>query len=194
MPIETLASDLAALGGEPTDVLRVKRGNRRPWTVDLARAATNQAGTDHTLAQERARNSQAALNAAAAARDEALAAFPHGVEAALAAAKAALAAASQEQEKVAAELRSLESAIAARKQQAEAAVRDARAARRNMQQASCLKRHKRNTCRRLRITPHRPVCWRDYKGSVTPRISPQPRTGCAARPIGTPRCRSRSGS
>ncbi len=127
VPIETFASELAALGAEPTDALRARRqqGSRE---LELARAAATQAATADTLAQERARNSQVALNAAAAARDEALAEFAHGVAATLAAAQAALAAASQEQEKAAVELISLESAIAERRQQAEAAVRDARAA------------------------------------------------------------------
>ena len=127
VPIETFASELAALGAEPTDALRARRqqGSRE---LELARAAATQAATADTLAQERARNSQVALNAAAAARDEALAGFAHGVAATLAAAQAALAAASQEQEKAAVELISLESAIAERRQQAEAAVRDARAA------------------------------------------------------------------
>ncbi len=126
-PIETFASDLAALGAEPTDGLRARR-QQASAELELARAAAIQAGTANTLAQERMRNSQAALNAAAAARDEALAALPHGLEATLAEAQAALAAGLQAQEQAAAELTSLDNAIAARRQQAEAAGRDARAA------------------------------------------------------------------
>ena len=125
--LETLTPDLATLGAEPTDTLRVRR-QQASSDLEQARTAANQAGTAHTLAQERARNSGSALNAAVAARDVALAAFPQGAAAALSAAQAALAIAVGEQEKVVADLASLEGTIAARNAQVEAAVRDARAA------------------------------------------------------------------
>jgi hypothetical protein len=125
VPYETLASDLAALGAEPMDTLRVRR-QQASKDREEARAAASQAGTAHTLAEERARNSESARKAAGVARDAALAAFPHGVAAALSTAKADLATALGEQEKVAAELASLESTIRTRNEEIQTAVRDAR--------------------------------------------------------------------
>jgi hypothetical protein len=126
VPLETLASDLATLSSDPTGTLRERR-QQTSRNLELARATVNQAGTAHTLAEERSRNSESALNAAVVARDAALAAFPAGVELTLAGAQAALAAVMGEQEQVAAELASLESTIAAQNVRIEAAVRDARA-------------------------------------------------------------------
>jgi hypothetical protein len=126
VPFETLAADLATLGGDPTGTLRERR---RQWSRDLelARATANLAGTAHTLAEERIRNSGSALNAAVVARNAALAAFPEGVDATLSAAQTALAAAMGEQQKVVVGLASLESTITAQTERVEAAVRDARA-------------------------------------------------------------------
>ena len=90
-------------------------------------ATAHQAGTAHTLAEERTKNSESALNAAVVARDAALAAFSEGVAATLSDAQAKLAAALDEQQKVAAELASLESTIAAQNERVEAAIREARA-------------------------------------------------------------------
>ena len=67
-----------------------------------------------------------ALDAAVAARDAALTAFPEGVDAALVAAKAALAAGIAEKEKVAAEFASLERTIDERKKRIDAALGGAR--------------------------------------------------------------------
>jgi hypothetical protein len=125
VPYETLAPDLAALGPEPTDALRARR-QQASSNLDESRAATSQAHTAHALAQERARNSESARNAALVERDTALAAFPHGVDGAFSTAEAELAAALKEQEKAAAELQSLESTIKARNAQIETAVREAR--------------------------------------------------------------------
>jgi len=126
VPLETLASDLAILGANPTGALRERR-QQSSTDLELARAVANQAGTAHTLAEERTRNSESALNAAVFARDAALALFPKGVAATLCVAQAALAAALAEQQKVAVELASLESTIAAQNARIEAAVREARA-------------------------------------------------------------------
>jgi len=125
--LETLAADLTTLGAEPMNTLRARR-QQASRDAEAARASENRAGTAHTLAQERARNSGAALDAAVAARDVAMAAFPQGVAATLSAVQAALAAAVSEQQKVAAEIASLESTIAAHHARVEAAVRGARVA------------------------------------------------------------------
>jgi hypothetical protein len=126
VPLETLASDLATLGAEPARTLRERR-RQASRDLELARSTANQAGTTHTLAEERTKNSGSALNAAVMARDAALAAFPEGVAATLSAAQAALATASGEQQNVVAELASLENTIAAQNERVEAAVREARA-------------------------------------------------------------------
>jgi hypothetical protein len=124
VPLDTLATELAALGADPTGALR-KRRQQLYNDLEMARATVNQAGTAYTLAEERSRNSGSALNAAVVARDAPLANFPEGVAATLFAAQAALAAALGEQQKVVAELASLESTIAAQNERIEAAVREA---------------------------------------------------------------------
>lgn len=126
VPLETLASDLATLGANPRGALRERR-QQSSTDLELARAAANQAGTAHTLAEERTRNSGSALNEAVIARDAALALFPKGVAATLSGAQAALAAALAEQQKIAIELASLESTIAAQNARIAAAVCEARA-------------------------------------------------------------------
>ena len=126
VPLETLASELATLGADPTAALRQRR-QQSSRDLELARATANQAGTAQALAQERTRNSESVLNAAMAARDAALLAYPQGLAASLAAAQAALAAASGEQRKVMAEFALLESTIAAQNARVEVAVRQARA-------------------------------------------------------------------
>ena len=126
VPLETLLPDLATLGAEPSHTLRERRQQASRY-IELARATAHQAGTAHTLAEERTKNSESALNAAVVARDAALAAFSEGVAATLSDAQAKLAAASDEQQKVATELASLESIIAAQNARVEAAIREARA-------------------------------------------------------------------
>ena len=125
--LDTLASDLATLGADPTGTLR-KRRQQLSTDVEAARAVASQAGTNHTLAEERSRTSKAALDAAVVARDAALAAFPGGVTVALSAARASLAAASEEQKKLATEVAALESTIAAEAARIEAAVSGTRLA------------------------------------------------------------------
>ena len=126
VPLETLASELASLGADPTAALR-RRRQQSSSDLGLARATANQADTAQALAQERTRNSESVLNAAMAARDGALLAYPQGLAASLAAAQAALAAATGEQRKVMAEFALLESTIAAQNAQVEVAVRQAHA-------------------------------------------------------------------
>jgi hypothetical protein len=125
--LDLLASDLAALGANPTDTLR-KRRQQLSTDAEAARAVASQAGTNHTLADERGRSSKVALDAMVVARDAALAAFTGGVTVALSAAQASFAAASEEQKKIAAEVATLESTIAAGAARIEAAVSGSRAA------------------------------------------------------------------
>jgi energy-coupling factor transporter ATP-binding protein EcfA2 len=125
VPLETLASDLATLGADPAGVLRGQR-QRAARELEQGRTTANQARIAFTLAEERTRNSAAALQAAVTARDAALAAFPEGVEATLSASLAALAAAMGEQDAAVAELTSLEGLIAAQNERVEAAIRNAR--------------------------------------------------------------------
>jgi len=125
--LDTLASDLATLGANPTDALRRQR-QQLATDVEAARAVASQSGTNHTLAEERGRSSKAALDAAVVARDAALAAFTGGVTVALSAARASLAAASEEQKKLAIEVAALESTIAAEAVRIEAALSGTRLA------------------------------------------------------------------
>ena len=133
--LDTLASDLATLGANPTDALR-KRRQQLSTDVEAARAVAGQSGTNHTLAEERGRSSKAALDAAVVARDAALAAFTGGVTVALSAARASLAAASEEQKKLATEVAALESTIAAEAVRIEAAVSGTRLAAEHAQDCS----------------------------------------------------------
>ncbi|MEP7310494.1 MAG: AAA family ATPase [Acidobacteriota bacterium] len=125
VPLDTLSSELLTLGSDPTGTLRARR-QRLSIEREQARAAVAQSGTAHALAEERARQSKATLDAAVVARDGTLATFPEGVASTLSAARSALAAASDEQRTVAAELTSLETTVAAKNARVEAAVHDAR--------------------------------------------------------------------
>jgi hypothetical protein len=124
--LETIATDLAALGTDPTAGLRERR-QQASRNLELARAAANQADTAVALVEERIRNSGSALDAATVARDAASSAFPEGVAAALSIAQTALVTALGEQQKVVTDLASLESTLAAQRERVEAAVRDSRA-------------------------------------------------------------------
>ena len=111
-----------------TDAVAGLRKRRQQFSkeAETARAIANQAANDRTLADERVRQSRLALDAAIAARDGALAAFPEGVDAALTAARSALAAAIKEKEEVAAGFASLEREIEARKKRIDTALSGAR--------------------------------------------------------------------
>ena len=121
----TLAADLANLGADAVAGLR-KRREKFSRETETARAVANQAANNRTLADERVRNLRSALDAAIAERDNALASFPEGVDAALTAARCALAAAINEKEEVAARLASMEREIEARKERIDTALSGAR--------------------------------------------------------------------
>ena len=123
--LDTLAADIKALGADVTAGLR-KRRQQLSKETEAARWTANQAANDRTLADERARHSKLALDAASAARDAALTAFPEGGDAALVAAQAALAAAIAEKESVTAEFASLERTIEERKNHIDTALSGAR--------------------------------------------------------------------
>lgn len=127
LPLATLEADIAALGTDAASTLRSRR-QQASKDLDKAREWASNAGTSHVLAEERARMAHSALEAALSSREVAVAAFPEGVSAGLAAARTALAAASDEQRKTAIELSSLDRTMAAEAERVEAAVRGARAA------------------------------------------------------------------
>lgn len=122
---DTLVDDLRRLGTDPTAVLR-KHREQAAADLDAARRTVTREGTAHTLAEERSRNSRAALDAAIVACDAALQSFPQGLAGALSDARQALAAATEEQQTVSAELASLDRSIAAEHARIEAGVSDAR--------------------------------------------------------------------
>jgi AAA domain len=123
--LDTLADDIKALGADVTAGLR-KRRQQSSKEAEAAHRVANQAANDRTLADERTRQSRSALDAARAARDERLPAFPEGVDAALVTARAALAASIAERESVTAEFASLERTIEERKKRIDAALVGAR--------------------------------------------------------------------
>lgn len=122
--METLASDLTALG---TDSTGGSRKGRQQLLKDVeARMIAAQAGTALTLVEERCRNSRSALAAAVLSRDAALSVFPTGADVALVAAQNALAAGIVEKERVGIEFASLENTINGRKNRIDTALRGAR--------------------------------------------------------------------
>ena len=123
--LETLAVYLKSLGSDAFAELR-KRRQEFSKEVEAARAIASQAGNDQTLADERVRQSRLTLDAAIAARDGTLAAFPKGIDSALANARDALQSALAEKEEVAAGFASLENEIDARKKRIDAALSSAR--------------------------------------------------------------------
>lgn len=125
--VDSLASDLEALGSDPLAALRGRR-QKLTAAMDGTRATAAKAATDFTLAQERSRTSQAALEAAIVARDTELARFPESLTIELSAAQTAAATASEEQKAVATEVASLERTIAEQTARIEAAVSSARSA------------------------------------------------------------------
>src|SRR5206468_10267632 len=79
---DKLATELKTLGADPRAGLRKKR-QQASVIVEEARRVANRAMSDLTLADERARNLQAALNEVIQVRDAALIAFPEGLAPAL---------------------------------------------------------------------------------------------------------------
>jgi AAA domain len=125
--LDSLGPDLAALGANPLPTLRVRK-QELTGALDAARVTAEKARTAFTLAEERRRTSQAALDAAILERDAQLTRFPNGVIGELSGAQAAAAAASEELRAVAAEAASIESAIAEQTARIEAAVSGAKTA------------------------------------------------------------------
>jgi hypothetical protein len=125
--LDSLASDVAALGSDPRTVLRVRR-QKLTAALDTARATAAKASTAFTLAAERSSTSQAVLEAAIIARDAELARFHLSLTTELSAARTAAATASDEQKTIAVELASLENTIAGQTARLEAAISGARAA------------------------------------------------------------------
>jgi hypothetical protein len=123
--LDTLAADIKELGADLTAGLR-KRRQQSLKEAEAAHRAANQAENDHTLANERTGQSRLALEAVRTALAAALAAFPEGVNAALATAQRALAAAIAEKESVTADFASLERTIDERKKRIEATLSGAR--------------------------------------------------------------------
>ena len=76
--LDSLASEVSGLGSEPIRALRARR-DELTETLSTARACTAKASTDCTLAEERHRASQAALNEGIVARDTELAKFSESV-------------------------------------------------------------------------------------------------------------------
>jgi uncharacterized protein YhaN len=127
VPLDPLVSEIVALGSDPITALRGRR-QKLTGTLDMARATAAKAATDFTLAEERHRTAQTALEAAVVARDAELARFPESLTVELSAAQSAAATASEEQRKVASEVASIERTIAEQTARIEAAVSGARAA------------------------------------------------------------------
>jgi hypothetical protein len=114
VPLEPLFADLELLGGDPVQALRARRGELSK-SVESVRARAAESARLYTLAEDRAANLRALCEAATSKRDEALAAFPDGVEAALSASERKLSQANLEKENAGADLEALDQTIASRK-------------------------------------------------------------------------------
>ncbi len=124
--LASLASDLAALGSDPTSELRTRR-QKLAAALEATRTAAAKTATDLTLVEERSRAAKASFDAAVLARDAELAKFAEGLPSELAAAQAAAADAAREQATIVAEIDALERTIADQAARIEAAVSGARA-------------------------------------------------------------------
>ena len=124
--LDTLATDLKALGADPIAGLR-KRRQELSREAEGARVLAGDAANAQTLSDERTRHSKLALDAAVASRDEAMPAFPEGVEAAMVAARASQAACNAESDRASAEFTSLERTIQERKTRIDTLLGNARA-------------------------------------------------------------------
>jgi hypothetical protein len=130
--LDTLAGDLKKLGADAVSGLRDRR-QQLSREAETVRGIANQTANDRTLADERVRHSRLALDAAVAARDGAIVAFPDGVDAVLAAARSALAATIKKKEEITVGFASLEREIEARRKHVEATLSGAR---RDVEQAA----------------------------------------------------------
>jgi hypothetical protein len=114
VPVEPLFADLELLGADPVQTLRAQRGELSK-SVESARARATESATVHTLAEDRAANLRTLWEAATSKRDEVLAVFHDGVEAALLAYEQNLSQANSEKQNAVADLEALDQTIASRK-------------------------------------------------------------------------------
>jgi hypothetical protein len=125
VPLEPLLADLELLGADPVQALRARRVDLSK-NLETARRRATESARFHTLAEERTTNLRALWEAATSKRDEALAAFPDGIAAALSGSEQKLAEANAEKQNAGAELEALDQTIASRKQIIDEAARSAR--------------------------------------------------------------------
>lgn len=125
VPLEPLLADLELLGADPVQALRARRGELSK-NVESARARASESARLYTLAEERTTNLRVFWEVATSKRNEALAAFPDGVAAALSASEQKLAEANAEKQNAGGELEVLDQTIASRKQIIDEAASSAR--------------------------------------------------------------------
>jgi hypothetical protein len=130
--LDSLATDLKNLGDDAVAGLR-KRRDKFSNETETVRSAANQAANERMLADVRVTQSRQALDVATAARDQAVTAFPKGLEEVLSAARSALIAANEAKRRVADSLASMQSEIDARKRRIDETLSCARS---NVTQAS----------------------------------------------------------
>lgn len=114
VPSESLFADLELLGPDPAQALRARRVELSK-RVESARVRATESASHSTVAEDRTTNLRALWEAAASKRDEALATFPGGVEAALSASERKLSEANSEKQNAGADLEALDQTIASRK-------------------------------------------------------------------------------
>jgi hypothetical protein len=112
--LEPLFADLELLGPDPVQALRARRGELSK-SVESARARVTESARLYALAEDRTTYLRALWETATSKRDEALAAFPDGVEAALSSSERKLSHANSEKQNAGADLEALDQTIASRK-------------------------------------------------------------------------------
>jgi len=125
VPLEPLLAELELLGGDPLQALRSRRGELSKSVVS-ARARVTESSRLYTLAEDRTTNLRGLWEAATSKRDEALAAFPDGVDAALTASERKLSEANSERQNAGADLEALDQTIASQKRMIDEAAISAR--------------------------------------------------------------------
>jgi len=114
VPLGPLLAALELLGTDPVQALRTRRVELSKH-VESARARATESVRHFTLAEDRTTNLRALWEAATSKREEALAGFSDGVEAALSAFEQRLAEANAEKQNASADLEALDETIASRK-------------------------------------------------------------------------------
>jgi hypothetical protein len=125
VPLELLLADLELLGAEPVQALRARRGELSR-NVESARTRVTESARLYTLAEDRTNNLRALWEAAISKRDEALAAFPDGVEAVLSTSERKISEANAERQNAGADLEVLDQTIASRTRIIDESARSAR--------------------------------------------------------------------